>query len=89
MKKLFEFVMSTLVRGMLFVVPVYLSILLLLKAMKSVVALVRPLAMLFPEWFPAERLLSLLIVLVVCFLVEVVLHRRGTRTPALPALRPL
>ncbi len=57
MKKLSEFVMTALVRGMLFVVPVYLSILLLLKATKSVVALVRPLAMLFPEWFPAERLL--------------------------------
>ena len=80
MKKLFEFVISTLVRGMLFVVPVYLSILLLLKATKSVVALVRPLAMLFPEWFPAERLLSLLLVIVVCFLIGAAIRTSAGRS---------
>jgi uncharacterized membrane protein len=80
MKKLFEFVMSALVSGMLFVVPVYLSVLLLLKAMKSVMALVRPLAMLFPEWFPAERLLSLLLVFVVCFLVGAAIRTSAGRS---------
>ena len=52
MKKLSEFVMSALVRGMLFVVPVYLSVLLLLKATKSVVALVRPLRHVVPGMVP-------------------------------------
>ena len=80
MKKLSGFVMSALVSGMLFVVPVYLSVLLLLKAMKSVVALVRPLAMLFPEWFPAERLLSLLLVFVVCFLIGAAIRTSAGRS---------
>ena len=64
-----EFITSTLVGGLMFVVPVYLAVLLLLKGMKSVGTLVRPLTVLLPAWIPAERLLSLLLVLTVCFIV--------------------
>ena len=60
MKKFGEFVVSALVAGLLVVVPLYISpVLLLLKAMQSVVALVKPFAMLLPDWFPAERIFSL------------------------------
>jgi uncharacterized membrane protein len=82
MKKLFEFVVSAFVAGLLIVVPVYLSILLLLKAMQSVVALVKPFAALLPDWLPAENILSLLLVLIVCFFVGV-----AVRTPAGQAIR--
>jgi uncharacterized membrane protein len=54
---------------LLIIVPVYLAILLLLKGMGSIVGLVKPLAQLMPDWVPAETLLSLLIVLLICFLV--------------------
>jgi len=69
MRKIGEFVVSALVTGLLFVVPIYLAILLLLKAMHSVVALVKPFALLLPEWLPAEKLLSLFLVLLLCFLI--------------------
>jgi uncharacterized membrane protein len=39
--------------------------------MKSLVGFVRPFATLLPEWFPAENVLSLLLVLIVCFLIGV------------------
>ena len=42
MKYAREFITSTLVGGLLIVVPVYLAVLLLLKGMKSVATLVRP-----------------------------------------------
>jgi uncharacterized membrane protein len=57
--------------------PLYVTILLLLKAMQSVVRLVRPFAMLLPEWLPAERLLSLLLVLIACFLIGVAVRTRA------------
>ena len=76
MKYAREFVTSTLAGGLLFVVPVYLAVLLLLKGMKSVAGLVRPFTALLPEWIPAERLLSLLLVLTICFLVGVALRTR-------------
>ena len=66
MKHFREFVVNVLVGGLLIVVPLYLAVVLLLKAMQSLAKLVRPLAMLLPEWFPAEHLLSLLLVLLLC-----------------------
>ena len=80
MRRFGEFVLSSLVRGLLIIIPLYLAVLLLLKAMKSLAGLVRPLAMLLPEWIPAEKLLSLLLVLLVCFLVGASLRTRAGRS---------
>jgi uncharacterized membrane protein len=79
MKKFCEFAGSAFLSGLLIVVPIYLSILLLLKAMQSVVGFVRPLAMLVPAWFPAEHALSLLLVLIVCFLIGVAVRTAAGR----------
>ena len=76
MKQGLSFVAKSLLAGFLIVVPIYLSVLLLLKAMKSVVRLVRPVALLLPESVPAEMLLSLLLVLVICFLIGVGIRTR-------------
>ena len=82
MKKFGAFVVSAFVGGLLIVAPLYLAVLLLLKAMQSVVAVVRPFAMVLPAWFPAEHVLSLLLVLLVCVLIGA-----AARTPAGRALR--
>jgi uncharacterized membrane protein len=82
MKKFWKSAGSTFFGGLLVVVPLYLSVLLLLKAMQSVVGLVRPIAMLLPEWFPAEHALSLLLVIILCFLIGA-----AVRTPAGRAIR--
>jgi len=76
MKHGFMFVARSLLTGFLIVVPIYLAILLLLKAMKSVVSLVQPIARLLPESLPAETLLSLLFVLVFCLLIGLIVHTR-------------
>jgi uncharacterized membrane protein len=82
MKKFWKSAGSTFFGGLLVVVPLYLSVLLLLKAMQSVVGLVRPVAMLLPEWLPAEHALSLLLVIILCFLIGA-----AVRTPAGRAIR--
>jgi len=74
-----KFLVNTLVGGLLIVLPIYLTVLVLLKGMRSVVALVRPLAMLLPAWLPAENLLSLALVLVVCFLIGLAVRTRVGR----------
>jgi uncharacterized membrane protein len=73
-------VVKALASGMLFVLPIYLAILLLLKAMKSLGGLVRPMAHLLPTWFPAEPLLSFGLVLILCFLVGIALLTRMGQT---------
>ena len=76
MKKRLVFVGSSLLAGFLIVVPIYLAVLLLLKVMKSVVTLVRPVALLLPESVPAEMLLSLLLVLLICFVIGMLVRTR-------------
>ena len=76
MKQGFMFVARSLLTGFLIVVPIYLAVLLLLKAMKSVVSLVQPIALLLPDSLPAETLLSLLFVLVFCLLIGLIVHTR-------------
>lgn len=68
MKHARNFVTNAVIGGLLVVLPIYLAILLLLKAMQSVAGLVRPIAKMLPEWLPAENLLALLAVLVISFL---------------------
>jgi uncharacterized membrane protein len=79
MKLAREFVINAVVGGMFVVVPVYLAVVLLLKGMQSVASLVRPVAALVPDTVPAETLLSLLLVLFVCFLVGAAVRTRPGR----------
>jgi uncharacterized membrane protein len=79
MKQALVFIMRAFLAGLLVVVPIYLAVLLLLKGMKSVAALVRPFALLLPEWVPAETALSLLLVVAICILIGVVVVTRPGR----------
>lgn len=74
-----DFVANVVVGGLLVVLPIYLAVLVLLKGMQSVAALVRPLTVLMPAWLPAENLLSLVLVLVICSLIGVAVRTRGGR----------
>jgi uncharacterized membrane protein len=78
-KKLRDFIVNRLVAGVLVVAPIYLAALLLLKAMKSLRDLVRPLAKLLPEWLPADHIFSLLLVLVICLLIGITVRTRTGR----------
>jgi uncharacterized membrane protein len=79
MKNSFVLVGRALLRGLLIIVPIYLAILLLLKGMKSVMGLVRPISLLLPHWFPAEKVLSLVLVLIICVIVGAVVQTRSGR----------
>lgn len=79
MKRVLGFVARSVLAGVLILVPIYLAVLVLLKGMKSVGGLVRPFTKLLPAWFPAEGALSLLLVLVLCFLIGVAVRTRAGR----------
>jgi uncharacterized membrane protein len=76
-KKIAGFFLSRLGTGVLILAPLYLCLLLLLKAMKSLRGIMEPIAKLIPDWLPAEYLLSLLLILAVCFVLGLLV-----RTPA-------
>ena len=55
MKNALRFAAKATLNGFLIVVPIYLAVLLLLKAIGSIAKLVRPFTLILPEWLPAEN----------------------------------
>jgi uncharacterized membrane protein len=76
MRNFTGFIVNRLITGVLVVAPIYLTVLLLLKAAKSVLSIVQPVAKLLPEWMPAAQILSLLMILFFCFFIGL-----GMKTP--------
>jgi uncharacterized membrane protein len=76
MRNFTRFIVSRLITGVLVVAPIYLAVLLVLKAAKSLLSIVQPVAALLPEWMPATQILSLLMILFFCFFIGV-----GMKTP--------
>ena len=79
MKYIREFIARTVVGGVFVVVPAYLAFLLLLKGMQSAAGLVRPVAALMPGGIATQDLLSLAVILLVCFIVGVAVRTRSGR----------
>jgi uncharacterized membrane protein len=74
-----EFAVNAVIGGLLVLLPLYLAVIVLLKGMQSATGLVRPVAALFPETWPAENALALLAVLIACFVVGGVVRTRTGR----------
>jgi len=68
MKAIAEFTKTTLIGGVLVVIPIYLSVLLLLKAMAGVMGLVSPITEGLPTTLPFRELIALLMLIASCFL---------------------
>ena len=67
MRSIAEFTKTTLVGGVLVVMPVYLSVLLLLKAVAGVVGLVAPITQGLPVTLPFREGVAMLVLIGVCF----------------------
>jgi len=74
MKSLPRFILSRIGIGLLFAVPVYLSILLILKALSSIKGLLQPIKLLLPAWLQADALLALLLLVGILFVIGVLIH---------------
>ena len=72
MRRLGQFVWNAVAAGVLVLLPFYLAILLLMRAAKSLGVVVLPIIHLLPTWFPAEKVLSVVLVLSLCFLVGII-----------------
>lgn len=80
MRKFWKYCWNALLAGVLVILPIYLTALLFLKAMKTVAGFVRPLARLLPDWFPAQHVLSFLLVVILCFLAGAAVTSMGQAT---------
>jgi uncharacterized membrane protein len=62
---------AKLIAGILVVLPVYLGVLLLLKVIKELADLLKPVTAMLPGWLPGDQILAPLLFLAICFLVGV------------------
>ena len=74
MKAIAEFTKTTLIGGVLVVIPIYLSILLLLKAVAGVAGLVSPITEGLPTTLPFRELVAVLILIASCFVCGIALR---------------
>jgi uncharacterized membrane protein len=72
MKTLAEFIKTTLIGGLLIILPLYLSVLLLLKAGAGVLTLMRPITALIPVSVQFHDILGILLVVILCLLAGLV-----------------
>jgi uncharacterized membrane protein len=67
MRTILEFIKTTVIGGLLVLLPIYLSVLLLLKAFGAVAALVAPLVGHLSPTLPYHKIIAVLLIIVVCF----------------------
>jgi uncharacterized membrane protein len=68
MRPIAEFTKTTLIGGVLVIIPVYLSVLLLLKAFAGVAGLVAPITEGLPVTLPFREVIAMLVLIGVCFI---------------------
>ncbi len=74
MRRIGEMLRTTLLGGVLVVVPIYLTALLLAKALAGIAALLRPIAAGLPSGLPLPEIMALIVVLAVCFVAGAVVQ---------------
>ena len=74
MRALAEFTKTTLVGGILVIVPLWLSVLLLVKAIGGIFALLSPVTATLPDDMHLRRIVALVIVVVACFIAGLVVR---------------
>jgi uncharacterized membrane protein len=74
MKALAELTKTTLIGGLLVVLPIYLSILLLVKTLSGILALLSPVTAAIPAGAQFRQILALVIVLAVCLVAGLVVR---------------
>jgi uncharacterized membrane protein len=79
MKILIEFVKITLIGGLLVLLPIWLTVLLLLKAVNSALLVLRPAARLLPESVAHEDLAAFVLLLVICFVIGLMMRTQTAR----------
>jgi uncharacterized membrane protein len=76
MKKLTEFVKMTLIGGLLVVLPIWVTVLLLLKAINGALSVLRPIAKMLPQGVVHDDLVALALLLLICFVTGLLMRTR-------------
>jgi uncharacterized membrane protein len=76
MKTLIDFLRMTLVGGLLVVLPIWVSLLLLIKAIKSALVVLHPLAKLLPQTLVHPNVVAFCLLVLICFAVGLLIRTK-------------
>ena len=74
MKTLAEFTKTTLIGGILIILPIYVAILLLLKALSGLLAAVKPITAGIPAAVEFKQLLAIVVLVAICFITGLIVR---------------
>ena len=77
MRTIAEFIKTTLIGGLLIVLPVYIAVLLLLKALQGIVTAMKPITAAIPGSVKFEEILAILLLAVLCFIAGLIVRTRA------------
>jgi uncharacterized membrane protein len=77
MRTIAEFMKTTLIGGILIVLPVYIAVLLILKALQGLLAAVKPITAAIPGSVEFEEILAILVLAVICFIAGLIVRTRA------------
>ena len=77
MRPIAEFIKTTLIGGLLIVLPVYIAVLLLLKALQGIVTAMKPITAAIPGSVKFEEILAILILAAICFIAGLIVRTRA------------
>ena len=74
MKTLAEFTKTTLIGGVLIILPIYVAVLLLAKAVNGLMALLAPVTAQIPAGVQFRQIIAILVLIAICFVVGLVVR---------------
>jgi uncharacterized membrane protein len=80
MRTIAAFMKTTLIGGILIVLPVYIAVLLILKAVQGLLAAVKPITAAIPGSVEFEEILAILVLAVICFIAGLIVPARAGST---------
>ena len=81
MKRLIGFLKMTLTGGLLVVLPIWLAVLMLVKAIKGALLVLKPIAALLPQQVVNDYLVALVLLLAICFVTGLLMSARPVQRP--------
>ena len=77
MRTIAEFMKTTLIGGIIIVLPVYIAVLLILKAVQGLLAAVKPITAAIPASVEFDEILAILVLAVICFIAGLIVRTRA------------
>jgi len=74
MKTIAEFTKTTLIGGFLIILPIYVSIILIAKAIQGLVAALKPITAVVPAYVQFREIIAALVIITICFIAGLIVR---------------